>query len=555
MSREETIVMVFPDRGTVSGRLDSRVFQLAKTMPGHKRWVKGELWFDPSDENLDVVRKYLEGATWYVNGMQVEEGDYSQDIVVKKFELESNISEHEFIRPPIGGQLAAFNKAVNQDVFALFMWMGTGKTFVALNLAARWFRMGLINAVLVAAPKGVDKQWLNKQLPLHMPTWCPWHGFLHRAGKKVRWDEGEGLRWLCMNIEGWSSKSGQDVAWSFAKMHRCLIIIDESTRIKTPGASRSKFAVKIGALAKKRMILSGLPVTRGLEDLFMQFKFLDWNIIGSKSFYGFRARYCVMGGWQNKAIVSYKDIPDLLKKIEPYCFIAPRLPGTPTTYSQREHELTAEQKRMYREIKYDLLTYLKDKQGVAGQDKLIVVAHAGASLIKLQQIVNGYIEEPDTGELRILSTERFETCADWLEEAGEQRCLIFCRFHHDLTLLGQELTKRGRKWGEYSGRNTSTRDEELAKLKRGEIQDLVMTAASGGIGLDIPEASVAIYFSNSFNFEHREQSLFRMDRIGQTRDLTIGDIIGGPIDNLMLKNYDTKRSLGDVVMSLTEDDL
>lgn len=552
MSRSEVVVELTPDRGRIFGTLDQRVFSLAKLLRT-KKWVRGELFFDPSE--VELVRRHLGGATW----LDQEEG-------VGFPSSPAPSSEHVFKRPPIGRQLAAFEKGRWLDVFALFMWMGTGKTFVALNLAARWWADGEIERVLVAAPKGVDKQWLEKQLPLHTPDWCPWVGRLHRAGKKIRWDDTQGgslgtrgkgvLRWLFMNVEAWSSASGQKIASEFVAGGKTLIIVDESTRIKSPSAERAKFAVKLGlhANVRKKLILTGLPVTRGVEDLFMQFKFLDWQIMGLKSIFGFVNTYCVVGGWRGKQIISYKHVDHLLSKIEPYVFIAPRLPGTPTTFLEREHELTAEQRRIYRDLKETLVAYVEEHRHDRGGDRLVSAAHAGAGLIKLQQVTNGYVID-DQGNLSVLSRERFELLGDVVEEAGEQRCLVFCRFHYDMDFVGEELTRRKIRWGEYSGRNPGTRDEELARLKRGELDVLVMTAASGGVGLDVPEASCAIYFSNSFDFEHRTQSLFRMDRLGQTRDITIVDLFGSPIDRFIFKSYDKKESISDMVLSIQENDI
>ena len=58
------------------------------------------------------------------------------------------------------------------------------------------------------------------------------------------------------------------------------MVVDESSKIKTPGAKRTKLITFFGRSAVCRRILTGTPVTKGPEDLFAQFKFLNPDILG-----------------------------------------------------------------------------------------------------------------------------------------------------------------------------------------------------------------------------------------------------------------------------------
>lgn len=74
-----------------------------------------------------------------------------------------------------------------------------------------------------------------------------------------------------------------------------MLVVDESTRIKTPSAKRTKLITKFGKNVKYRRILTGTPITKNVTDVYAQFKFLDPQILGYDSFYSFRNQYCVMG--------------------------------------------------------------------------------------------------------------------------------------------------------------------------------------------------------------------------------------------------------------------
>ena len=54
---------------------------------------------------------------------------------------------------------------------------------------------------------------------------------------------------------------------------------------------------------------------------------------------------------------------------------------------------------------------------------------------------------------------------------------------------------------------------------------VVGTPQTGGYGITLTGASTMIYYSNGYDLEKRTQSEARIDRIGQTRNMTYIDII------------------------------
>src|SRR5690606_20687268 len=98
-----------------------------------------------------------------------------------------------------------------------------------------------------------------------------------------------------------------------------LIIADESHRIKTPGAQQSKAMGRLGQVAAYRLMLTGTPVTQNPLDLWSQYRFLDPSIF-PRSYYAFRNRYAVMGGYQNYQIVGYRNLDELVEKAHKIAF-------------------------------------------------------------------------------------------------------------------------------------------------------------------------------------------------------------------------------------------
>ena len=165
--------------------------------------------------------------------------------------------------------------------------MGTGKSKVAIDNAAMLFDKGWVNAVLVVAPKGVYDNWVQKEIPAHLPDEIPrtvirWQPnftktFLKDLDKIIGPDrKEEEICFFVMNVEALSTSKGMTFASNFLRKNpKNLMIVDESTTIKNRKAQRTKNIVKAGRLATYKRILTGSPITKSPMDLFSQCLFLS----------------------------------------------------------------------------------------------------------------------------------------------------------------------------------------------------------------------------------------------------------------------------------------
>jgi SNF2 family DNA or RNA helicase len=77
----------------------------------------------------------------------------------------------------------------------------------------------------------------------------------------------------------------------------------------------------------------------------------------------------------------------------------------------------------------------------------------------------------------------------------------------------------------------------------------VANPATGGFGITLTAADVAIFYTNSWNLEHRAQAEDRIHRIGQRRPCTYVDLVcEGTIDEKILKALRHKIDLAAAVM-------
>ena len=78
------------------------------------------------------------------------------------------MSDFKFKTKPFAHQLKVFMESRRKRNFALLMEQGTGKTKVALDTAAYLYLNGKIDTLVVIAPNGVHRAWVNKEIPIHM---------------------------------------------------------------------------------------------------------------------------------------------------------------------------------------------------------------------------------------------------------------------------------------------------------------------------------------------------------------------------------------------------
>tara|TARA_R100001594_G_scaffold19550_2_gene38033 strand:+ start:10778 stop:12226 length:1449 start_codon:yes stop_codon:yes gene_type:complete len=465
---------------------------------------------------------------------------------------------YPFKTDPFEHQLKAWSMSKDKESFALFMEMGTGKSKVILDTAAYLYDNGNIDTLLIIAPKGAYRNWHINEIPSHLPDhiiyrYAIWSANPRKKEKKYLEDivrAGDELRIIIMNIEAFSSSRGVKWALSLLNTSRAMMVVDESTTIKNPNAKRTKAIIKAGTLAKYRRILTGEPVTRDPLDLYSQCEFLDEYHLGFSSFYSFRNRYAIMvnmnlGNRSFKKVTGFQrtdELNDLLRKFsfrvkKDDCLDLPE-----KTYQYRYVDMTKEQEKAYKEMKELCVT--------TTQNSVVTVPNKLAMLGKLHQIVCGHLID-NQGHVTYLNNNRMEALLELTEEV-DNKCIIWACYRADLLRIAKELKEKygADKVVEYWGdTDDKERKANIIAFTKGNAKFFVANPATGGFGLNLQAANTVIYYSNSYNLEHRLQSEDRCHRIGQKKNVNYIDITTlKTVDNLIIKSLKSKKDIATQVM-------
>ena len=467
---------------------------------------------------------------------------------------------YKFKTKPYGHQLDALEASWDKENFAYFMEMGTGKSKVLLDNAAVLYDKGLINGLLIIAPKGVYKNWYDSEIPTHLPDHIEKNIVLWKTSDKSKKQKNilntlfkteTNFHILIMNVESFSSGDGAAFAYKFLSCHKAMIAIDEATTIKTPTSKRTKNIIGLRDHAKYRRILTGSPVTKSPLDLFSQCEFLDPWLLGHQSYYTFKARYAVtkkieVQGRRIEIVVGYRNLGELSEKIKSFskrilkedCLDLPA-----KSYVKHYVELTPEQKKVYQQMKKEAIAFLDGKM----QSSATVMTQ----LMRLHQITCGHFTADD-GVIKDLPCSRLSELMSILENI-EGKTIIWSHYTHDVKRIITEIKKvyGDESVVDYFGEtDTDARSKNIKKFQNDDkCRFFVGTTHTGGYGITLTAGSNMIYFSNGYDLEKRQQSEARIDRIGQTRKMTYIDIMAqDTVDERIVKALRSKVNIANKIM-------
>ncbi len=467
--------------------------------------------------------------------------------------------KYKFKTKPYAHQITALEKSWNQESFAYFMEMGTGKTKVLIDNLAMLYDKGKVDAALIIAPKGVIGTWYNQELPEHLPDHIEnvtvmWQSNINKKqeDKLLQLFEIEtALHILVMNVEAFSTTKGKEFAMKFLRAHKPLMAIDESTTIKNPKAKRTRNILDLTPLTKYRRIMTGSPVTKNPLDLFTQCYFLDPYHLNHESYYSFRMRYAIMktaniSGRSIQLVSGFKNLTELSDKLKPFSYRVLKqdcLDLPDKIYLKRQIDLTPEQKKLYQQMRKEDLATLNGKT--------VTTTTALTQLMRLHQITCGHFSADD-GTIQEVKNNRLSELLDVLEEV-DGKAIIWAHYQHDVKNIFKIIEEKfgpGSVVHYYGKTLPEERDYAIKNFKTNKkVRFFVGTPHTGGFGITLVQANTVIYYSNGHDLEKRMQSEDRAHRIGQKEKVTYIDIIAEEtVDTKIVKSLRKKINIASQVM-------
>lgn len=372
-----------------------------------------------------------------------------------------------------------------------------------------------------------------------------------------------------------------------------VAVYDEAHKAKAHNGTVSKNLAKWVDFTGRRIGLTGTPMPQTPLDCFGIFRALDPGIFGL-SWTLFRSRYAITGPLGDYHIVGVKNIEDLAERFFSITYrptIDLKLPAV--TDITREFDLEPKARKAYDQIDRDLWADLSGFTGAADLDGLadldaeldrigmdldpelwaslngpgeghpeggtttVTPANVMVRLLRLQQLTGGSVTDDDGNKVRV-STGKAELLADVLDEVGcvssddpaktPEPVVVFCRFRSDLDAVEEIAHKAGLRYAEVSGRRGDglTVDSEMTP----DADVVGVQIQSGGTGVDLTRARVAVWYSLGYSLSDYLQARKRLHRPGQERPVVMVHLLAAnTADMEVYEGLEARQSVISTVMN------
>lgn len=351
------------------------------------------------------------------------------------------------------------------------------------------------------------------------------------------------------------------------------VIIDESQGFKSHASNRFAALSRMRPAITRMIQLTGTPAPNGLHDLWSQMYLLDQGAALGTTISTFRNR------WFTPKLVPGTTIPqDWLPKphaeSEIYAAISHlvisaqnltvKLP--PLTIQPVSVSLTEDQLHQYRQFRKQLVLDLVTEHTDPITNELttdlhtIVAENRAVLTSKLMQFASGtlYTSDPDdpstAGQYEVIHTEKLAMAEYLIRNNGAEPVLLAYHFRSDKEQLLKHFAKVGIDARAFDGSRQMVQDWNAKR-----IPVMLLHPAAAGHGLNLQHGGATlIWYTLPFSLEHYLQANGRLFRTGQTRPVTIYQLITRDTQDermpalLSDKRNTQQRLIDSVTMPLSE---
>lgn len=410
-----------------------------------------------------------------------------------------------------GHQREMTNCLKRNDVFALFVEMGLGKTAAVLEALSYLFCDGKVEGVLVVAPLKVA----NLTWPDEVEKW---NDFSWMKIVSLRTEEGqdawhrEAAHIYTINYES-LPKITEKLIVGKRKMPANLVLFDEIDNAKNPGSKRiNRFRARTKTRFPMRWGMTGTPASNGKTDLFSQIRLLDqgkrfgvdyspWlkTYFEPENPFSDHIKWVLREGKEKQLESKIADMSLVMTRKE--------FSEVPPTF---EHEiklvLPKAVQKVYDDTQKDLISMLDS-------DIPITVTNQGVLLGKLKQITSGEIylkpeheeEDKKNRTTRLLHNLKIEALGKLHKSLGHAPLIVSVQFRHETKRILEAFPEA-----------VEFKEEHLEPFNKGKLPMVVAHPLSISHGLNMQGACRNIAFFTIGTSEGRHsQTIARIARTGQ----------------------------------------
>lgn len=337
--------------------------------------------------------------------------------------------------------------------------------------------------------------------------------------------------------------------------HYDTVILDEIHNIKERTTTWTKAIQKLDY--DRLYLLSGTPIPNWAHELYIPLKMLHppkdkqfssyWRWIRT----WFQTWNPQWGGVQIQNLLACDRSCD---KIKPYCHhwtdfqignhldqltIRRERDDVLTELPEVQRQLlwldmTSQQRKVYKQLKKDFVVWLEET------DDQIVTMSQGALATKLYKLTTGISTELE--EWPLSGSCKLQALDSKLIERKGQPTVIFTYFRNTAIASAKLAVRHSPTSLIHGGVPQAERARTLADWKAGKTDTLIGTLATIREGLNLQRADYCIFVEHSPRPSDNDQAVNRLNRLGQTRPVTVLDLATrDSMDEYLRKKLSKKR--------------
>lgn len=416
--------------------------------------------------------------------------------------------------------------------------MGLGKTIQGIAAAVLLHRIGKAKQCLIVCPASLKAEW---QEQIGKFTELPCEVIYGNRRQRAAAYANPAAFFTIVNYEQVRSDS-LDINES---LNPDIVILDEAQRIKN-WTSQTAQAIK-RLRSRYAFVLTGTPIENRIDELYSIVEFLDPTLFGA--LFRFNREYYLLD--EKGKPEGYKNLKRLREKLRPILLrrrkndVEDELPDRSDT--NRFVQLTESQKSDYSTAQESVrkLIHLARKRPLSREQHMSLMGKLGVMrmLCDTQFIL----------DKRTRVSPKLDELVTILDEAlanPETKVIIFSEWVGMLDLIREHLKaeKIGYAWHTGSVPQKKRR-AEINAFKQDPHCRIFLCTESGGVGLNLQNASLVINMDLPWNPAKLEQRIARAWRKGQTRPVQVINLIAeGTIEHGMLETLAHKQGLADGVL-------
>lgn len=417
-------------------------------------------------------------------------------------------------------QREAFDAVKDLEYAAIFHEQGLGKTKIAIDLLLYWLETTSIDTVLIVTKKQLVQNWIHefKSHTSIKPT-------VLDTNKQSNYYVFTGpSRVIVTNFEVLVSEKEQFQL--FLTTRNVAIIIDESAKLKNPGANLTKTFFELAPLFKKRLIMTGTPVANRPYDIWAQIYFLDQGKSLGNDFNAFKSETDL----SNKLSESTElqncfehGVARIYDRIKSFSVRETKNSGIielpDKVFIREDAKFSDSQRMLYDRIREELkVTVLKDGEIIEDDSSAIV-----KRLLRLVQVTSNprLVDESFHGH------SSKEAVLDHLIRqilAAGEKCIVWTNFIENVDYFNKAYSEYGCV-KIHGGMNMVDRNRSVERFRTDEYKILFATPASAKEGLTLTMANHVIFYDRGFSLDDYLQAQDRIHRISQKKTCYVHNII------------------------------